>query len=238
MLMRIAQILLIVVFLAWTTIGSFYGSIIAVEHLADYNTIITALTALVTALATIFIAVFTATLSLATDKLREAGDRQAELTKILQRAYISAEPRGIHLLVQGDRVIGHIGITNAGKMPATNLSWFIDVKQSNKGDDQEFPLSDPKGSIIVVPGATAIRGSDKSVSLQKLLAAVGSVPESELPVYVYVWGTIRYSDGFNVTQTTNFCHRYNWIVRGKGNVGQYEIAAQYSRFHEYGNGAT
>jgi hypothetical protein len=239
-MIRIAQILLIVLFVLWSVAGSLHGSMFASENaiksLDHYSVFLTAL-------ATVAVAAFTGTLWLATDKLREAGDRQAELTKILERAYISAEPRGIHLTVQRDRLIGHIGIRNAGKLPASNLSWFIDMKQSNRGDEEEFPVSDTKGSIIVVPGATAIRASDNFVPAQQALDAVGTVAqrfggEFELPVFLYVWGIIRYSDGFNMTRTTKFCHRYNWIVRGRDGVGPYEIAEHYARFHEHGNGAT
>jgi len=48
----------------------------------------------------------------ATVELLEAGDRQADLTRILERAYISAEPRGIHLL---DRARGDRGDEKCGR---------------------------------------------------------------------------------------------------------------------------
>jgi hypothetical protein len=91
---------------------------------------------LITALGTLAIAAFTWTLWQATDKLREAGEKQTELTEIPQRAYINAEPRGIHLLVQRDRVIGHIGTLK----PYVFGFWDIAARQL---DDSLPALSPP-----------------------------------------------------------------------------------------------
>ena len=39
-------------------------------------------------------------------------------------------------------------------------------------------------------------------------------------------------------QMTKFCHRYNWISRGRDHPIGYGIDAEFARHHEYGNDAT
>jgi hypothetical protein len=144
-------------------------------------------------------------------------------------------------MVSGDRVIGHIGIQNAGNMPARNLSWFIDIKRSSIGNDATFPLGDTKGNIVISPRATALRGSDRFVLLQDLLTACGSNDGRERgrenPVYLYVWGAVYYNDGFKDGRITKFCHRYNWITRSIDAENKSSISEKFARYHEYGNDA-
>jgi hypothetical protein len=94
---------------------------------------------------------------------------------------------------------------------------------------------------VIVPGARARRGSDKYLLVQDVLNASGSVEggdrTKERPCYLYVWGAVRYDDGFNNMRTTKFCHRYNWIVRGQTS-GNYTIDKKHARDHETGNDAT
>jgi hypothetical protein len=78
------------------------------------------------------VAGFTALLALATLILVGIAYLQIRQGRIVQRAYVAVEPLGVHLMVEGDRVIGHIGIRNAGRLPARQLSWFINIKHSNK----------------------------------------------------------------------------------------------------------
>jgi hypothetical protein len=66
------------------------------------------------AIATIFIAAFTIILAC-------VARRQIKDTRILQRAYIVAEPYGIDTFTDGKRVVGYTGIRNAGRLPATEL---------------------------------------------------------------------------------------------------------------------
>ena len=187
------------------------------------------------ALFTALVAAFTALLFLATYMLAWIAFRQRKDSRIAQRAYLAAEPLGIYLMVEGDRVIGHIGIRNAGRLPARKVSWFINMRQSEKGNEKVFPLQKPKGSIIIPPGAVTRRGSDIHIFLEKLISAAGEGKErnQENDVYLYVWGVLRYKDGFRLRKRfTKFCHRYNWRIR-RGN----EIAEKYARYHEYGNDA-
>jgi hypothetical protein len=163
--------------------------------------------------------------------------------KILQRAYIAVEPLGIHMMINGSDLNGHVGIKNAGHLPASKLSWFINIKFSGSGEESEefFPLERGNGNIVIAPGTTVTRGSDKHIEVQKLndaSRAEGAGGKTmEKRVFLYVWGAVEYDDGFKQMRTTKFCHRYNWINRGRGNVTKYEISAEYARYHDRGNGA-
>ena len=71
---------------------------------------------------------------------------------------------------------------------------------------------------------TAIRGSDSVI-----LNPGG---------FIYVWGQLRYDDGFGERRFTNYCHRYNreTLRQLKGST-QHGIPAIYARFHESCNDA-
>jgi hypothetical protein len=186
------------------------------------------------------LAVFTFLLFLATCLLAWVAWRQISDGRIAQRAYVAVEPLGIALMKEGDRVIGHIGIRNAGRLPARQLSWFINMKHSTRGDEQEFSLEEAKGKIIITPGTTATRGSDKHLKLQDLISASDRTEGRELspehPLFLYVWGVVHYNDGFRrAKRFTKFCHRYNWAVRD--GPAKHEIAREHARYHEYGNDA-
>ena len=179
--------------------------------------------------------IFTAFLALFTFLLLLLARTAKKDTRILQRAYIAVEPQGIHLMSNGSDLIGHIGMKNAGHLPARKVGWFINIKHSSNGEEPEtfFKLESEKGNIVVAPGTVATRGSPTSV----LVADLPARSETELPAYLYVWGSVHYDNGFRRICTTKFCHRYNWKSRGRGHIDKYEIAAAYARYHEHGNDA-
>ena len=81
------------------------------------------------------------------------GHRIDDLSQsVLGRAALGLAhlPRGVVLLLQGDRLIGHVTIKNAGNLPAQNLGWFINIKQSHHGKETDFPLEHVKGNIVVL----------------------------------------------------------------------------------------
>lgn len=170
---------------------------------------------------------------------RETANRQKCDTEILQRAYIAVAPRGIHLLYQGDKLIGHVSIINAGNLPARNVSWFIGIKISASGNEAHFPLKSGAGNIVISPRAEAERGSSEYVVLQDVLTAAGNTPDKtkQNPVFMYVWGIVEYHDGFTSPRTTKFCHRYNWINQGRAGSPMYEISHRFARYHEHGDDA-
>ena len=177
------------------------------------------------------LALFTAILAIFTKRVWEDA-------RVLQRAYIAVEPLGVHLMKNGSDLIGHVGIKNAGHLPARKLSWFISIRFGHSGEERDdfFPLELGKGNIVIAPGAVATRSSGISVKVQALNEFSGVGRDRERPTYLYVWGAVEYDDGFNIMRTTKFCHRYNWINRNERDK-LYEIDAADARYHEYGNDA-
>ncbi len=161
--------------------------------------------------------------------------------KILQRAYIAVEPLGVRLMQNGTDLSGHAGMKNAGRLPARKVSWYIRIDVSESGTEREslFPLKRGSGNIVIAPGAIAMLGSANSVPAQTLGEYAGSEVASggdEKPIYLYVWGVVRYDDGFKRMRMTKFCHRYIWVNRDQYSRS-YEIDASDARYHEYANGA-
>jgi hypothetical protein len=133
-------------------------------------------------------------------------------------------------------VLGHVGIRNAGRLPARDVGWSVTIKQSTNGSETNFPLREVAGSIVIAPGGVAPRGTENELLLQDLAKASGSDrvkgrgEESE--IFLYVWGIIRYHDGFRHGRFIKFCHRYNWIMRDQGG---YRIDKTHARYHEHSN---
>jgi hypothetical protein len=124
-------------------------------------------------------------------------------TRILDRAYLRAEPRGLHEMTDGT-VIAHVRFVNSGNLPARNIrnqikiGWFDD---GNKTDFAEVEITDP-GSVLLVPKAEFERGT---AALSKQDTDRYRLKEG----FVYVWGRIEYEDGFGCSRWLIFCHRYN-----------------------------
>src|SRR5262245_27085866 len=163
-------------------------------------------------------------------------------TRILQRAYVAVEPLGIHQMKNGSELVGLVAMKNAGRLPARRVSCFVNIDASESGEERDslFPLQHGKGSIVIAPGAAATRGSAKRVNVQSLHEFSeendGVDTERERSIYLYVWGAVRYDDGFKKMRITKFCHRYNWANR-KQDDNPCVIAAVDARYHEYANGA-
>jgi hypothetical protein len=212
------------------------------EHTAAMQAVSAGLLVVLTlalVLLTLAYAIFTNKLRNATDTLATIAGDQAKLLAAGQRAYISVEPRGIGMVVGGARVLGHVGIHNAGRLPAHNVRWFIDIKASPDGIEKEFPIGELSGDVVAPPGVTMPRGTRRGMLVAELNAQSCSpvkVRSEESPVFLYVWGLVRYQDGLGAERWTRFCHRYNWVMRGEGAIGNYNIDTKYGRYHEYGNG--
>jgi hypothetical protein len=187
---------------------------------------------------TLWLVVFTAGLGIVTAR---GIYIQARDTRVLQRAYVAVEPRGIELRMDGGTLMGHVVVKNSGNLPAANLSLLIRMKWCHKGDEQDFVLGTGKGEIVISPHSETILGSDEFVGLQELLDASGAQANgprgNEKPVYLYIWGAVYYHDGFVSGRITKFSHRYNWKMRSLS-PGAYEIDASRGRLHEFGNSTT
>jgi hypothetical protein len=166
-------------------------------------------------------------------ELRRTAEAQEGLvkdTRILQRAYLSANPHGIGLTASGESLLGHVQIENVGHLPARNVSGFYSIDLSSNGakKDFNFEQSAPSGRIVLPPGAKMILGTP-GIELSNVLDL-----EQDGDCYLYVWGKVSYEDGFGRSRHTNFCHRYNY----KSSVPpRYDVAAESARYHAFGNEA-
>ena len=111
--------------------------------------------------------IFTAILAVFTGRLWWTTHKD---TRILQRAYIAVEPQGVYLMLNGNDLIGHVGIKNAGHLPARKLNWIVNIKYSLSGDEPEtfFPPEKGEGNIVVAPGTLATQGSGTSIKFAEL----------------------------------------------------------------------
>jgi hypothetical protein len=211
---------------------------------------------------TIVLAFSTVALWLSTNKLweatRDTAANQERDTHILQRAYISVEPAGIHAhherwreLLRGEKgplqSVPHVVINNSGNLPARKIKWTIEHKFNGERYLNHFPFESltTKGEGTLPPGGKMRQGG-------KIIN--GGAGDGELRIqperFLYVWGLVSYEDGFGTVRTTKFCHRYNCgnveevhgekaaDAGGKGPVIGLTIASQFARVHRYGNDAT
>jgi len=99
------------------------------------------------------------------------GSRQSEETRILQRAYLSVEPDGIHAhnergraVLKGEKgphqSVPQIRIQNAGNLPAREIKWLIEHKFSHDRRLNDFPIKEDKseGRNVLPPGAVMTQG--------------------------------------------------------------------------------
>ena len=183
-----------------------------------------------------FMLVFvTAWLVWATLKLWEAADETAKTqerdTKILQRAYLSVEPLGIYPFVRGNYLSCTVGIKNSGNLPAREVSWNIRRNFSRDDDRRDFPISESKfiGNNIIPQNVITPKGA-RGIPMQSLARYGNGASSSDR--WLYVWGEVRYLDGFGKRRFTRFCHRYNLAAL---DVSSLTIDPRHARYHEHGN---
>lgn len=189
----------------------------------------------ITAAATALIAYFTLTLKKATDDLAtistNTANAQERDTRILQRAYISAEPGGVSPFLPRDLAapptnqtfVGHVGFRNAGRLPARNVRWYMDAEYSTDPNYEPVRFGELTGKNVISPGEAMTQGSFEK-----------DIPEHL--GYFFVWGKVVYDDGFGKERETIFCHRYN-CRRLERNNGFFRIRGRYGRHHNKGNDA-
>jgi hypothetical protein len=159
-----------------------------------------------------------------------SGVRQTRDTEILQRAYISAIPMGIepYKTTMG-RFGANVAFHNVGNLPATEVSWFVCRRFSRKDNPTHFPTPEKRleGNNIIPPKTQALKGSRGISSVRLVKFKQGMDWRNR---FLYVWGMVKYKDGFGKTRFTKFCHRYN--VAAEVDL---RINASDARYHEYGN---
>jgi hypothetical protein len=180
----------------------------------------------ITAISTFIIGVFTVVLAI-------IARRQIKDTRILQRAYVTVEPLGIAPFLPPDdseiiepRLVGHVGIRNAGRLPARNVRWFINMEFDPNPNRREFPIGKyDGGKNIIAPNGTMRQGSPN-------IERVGGGG------HIFVWGEVLYEDGFEKWHSTTFCHRYNCRRLLPNKNGIERIHPRYGRQHDHGNDAS
>jgi len=184
--------------------------------------------AVASAVAAAIVAVFTIVLA-------GVGRRQNRDTRILQRAYLSVEPKGIEWSTSGF-LIGQVAFKNVGKLPATA---FVGVVKKIEVHDADWvtPILTDAALPRRTPGLVPI-------GAEVLQASGGITPKEvlEVPVssdkYLYVWGRARFKNGFNRRRYVNFCHRYPLErMEPEPQAPGYSISAKFARYHQHGNNA-
>jgi hypothetical protein len=184
------------------------------------------------------VALFTVVLTLSTIALwwttrrlwratKETAQSQADDTRILQRAYISAAPYGISSTTD-QYLIGHVVFENVGRLPAREFRWV--VKGLTEGDKSWKPP--------IVPDAELERSTIVPIAGKFRRGTAKTVPRYiEEDRYLFVWGRVKYLDGFGVERFLDFCHSYP-VARKKMDAldrSGYSISVKHARQHDYGN---
>lgn len=173
----------------------------------------------------------------ATYRLWEAGERQLRIT---ERAHIAVFGLGVEPFAADS--VAHLSVTNVGRLPAQHVAWFIAWTISCNGKLADFPISGPfYGGTNVIPPGTEMRRSKDCKNIDEMLLWRFQDKEKP-PVFFYVWGEIRYSDGFGDEKFTKFCHRYDYrglrLIKDGGPFdGQKKLIADSVRSHQFGNDA-
>lgn len=174
-------------------------------------------------LATLFI-------SIAANRTATRALLQSESTSRKElRAYLSVSPAGVSRMKRVEpRIIGHIALRNVGHVFATKVKISVRMRVSNDRGFGYFPLDEDAAEYIgtVHPGAIVRRGADQG-------SPPPGRPAKGTKTYIYVWGGVWYSDGFDEERRfTRFCHRYNVASRSPG--PGFVIEPEKARYHNFG----
>jgi hypothetical protein len=156
-------------------------------------------------------------------------------TRVLQRSYLGVAARGISPYHSGDgRLSCDVAFINTGHLPARNVSWYIARCFSNEQglNDFHIPTDEEKfsgGTNLIMPGNEMKKGGPWiiHVDFDNFRRDNSSKPDG---CWFYIWGRVRYKDGFNKNRFTDFCFRYS--LRGSGG---WNVDEKHARQHEYGN---
>lgn len=153
------------------------------------------------------------------------------------RAYLIAEPIGIHQLIGNDRTEGKITVRNVGKIPARNVAVYTHMRLGVK-DDITFLVPENVQSVdrVIQPGGVMVQGSNEELDLKDII---------KWENFVFVFGVIYYDDGFGKTKFTKFCHRYGARTFDRSVDWQKVptesrpfIKTENARYHTHGNDAS
>jgi hypothetical protein len=196
---------------------------------------------------TVVLAIATLGLMVATIGLVVFAKRTAEETRILQRAYLSANPHGVYSL-RVNHAQADVGFQNVGRLPARNARWKINVTANDlKFVPGEVAIDESVPGGVIVPGTEwkQFGRTEGGVITREILNVLGRDKDIELQPeqerYIYVWGAVLYDDGFGTRRRTRFCHRYDFRGFQTGGdpywPGAMIRAVGFVRYHEHGNDA-
>jgi hypothetical protein len=121
-------------------------------------------------------------------------------------------------------------------MPASDFKWRVKIIAHSGGEwiAEETNSTNLEGEAVLPVGARWTMGS----------GACNPEPAMESD-YIYVYGRVEYTDGFNGARHTNFCHRYPWARKQEiginlpdgGSRIETRVPITYARFHKNGNEA-
>jgi hypothetical protein len=154
---------------------------------------------------------------------------QANKTRILHRAYVGVVPRGIEPFISGNGMLScDVAFYNGGNLPARNVRWFIDRKFFTDVRLNDFPIASNFSGDNIIPAQAKMTKGTKAIDAAELDSFKKGGDAKDR--WLYVWGRVSYSDGFDRDRYTDFCFRYNLAGVKEG-----KIAAEAARQHEYGN---
>jgi len=160
------------------------------------------------------------------------GDRTDAKKEL--RAYIAVKGLGVELLNAGSREpsLAKIQIHNVGHIPAREVRWIIYADVDADADRETFDIDDTKikrTDIVISPTVSSDR-------YQTFLLTTEKIEAFKHGASLYIWGVVRYNDGFDKPRFTRFCHRYdkhNSTSKGERII----IPATNMRYHQNGNDA-
>lgn len=186
------------------------------------------------------VAMATGAIGLFTYYLYKATSGMWAHTRTVERAYLAVEALGIRPFESIDKVdhaVAHLSVRNVGHLPARHVRWFIDAELSSDGKRADFPIDENLfyGDNVIPPGTEMKRSKNCAFSEQDIANFLGG------GLYLYVWGKVRYFDGFKPGRSTRFCHRYDRRgirIDEKGLYKGHRMLGQSSmRYHQFGNDA-
>jgi hypothetical protein len=198
--------------------------------------------ALITAVLAAILAIFSARLWRSTDKLWAVTNRslqQAEQRSRKElRAYVSVEPLGITEYPGHNLLVGRFNVRSVGKIPARDVSIYSTIVLDADAARSDFPIGAPRISPTVVqPGAKMEFHSYEGYPIPA--DQLDGDEPLKLAGYLYVWGEVLYTDEFNTTGWTAFCHRYPCEMFGvspsdgsTGRARNRSIDAKFADYHE------
>ncbi|HEY1473781.1 MAG TPA: hypothetical protein VGF53_06820 [Pseudolabrys sp.] len=146
--------------------------------------------------ANVFLVIFTIVLAYMAYK-------QFQDSRIINRAYLSVRPNGVKTFVTDpSKLVGYISIQNVGRLIAKEVTCAVSIEWNDLEGLKKFPAPEPlEIKTVVFPKAALVIGT-KAIDIER---TGGTAKPSG---FLYIWGVVKYKDGFWRNRKTEFCHYY------------------------------